>query len=250
MRRSLASAAVAAGLLVLAGGSRKTDTGDTGPATADSNGDSGADHRNRVLVYTGHGGVDAAGIDGSMTHADSTAALLDAGLEVDHTDQWPSSLDPYRLVILPAPGARDANAVFTPVELADLIGVMNAGGVVVVEAEPGTVLNDEVLNEVVWDLNGSMYTTGEGVDGPATPWGDHPLTQGVATVGLAAAAAVERGDDTCLLDTPTRCVAAAAATGEGWLVLLGDGNLLSEAARFDAEGYDNLALLYNLAGIL
>ena len=245
MRRSTSSALAAATLLALAGGSRgDDDSADSFPAV-DS--DTGSRARQAVLVYYGHGGVGPEGLEDSMTHSESTALLQDAGLTVTHTGTWPASFAPYRLVILTAPGATDAGAEFDAVERADLLGVMNAGGVVVVEAEPGTLLNDDVLNALVWDLGGSMYTTGESLEGPASPWGDHALTDGVTSVGLDDSTAVERGEETCLLETEDECVAAVASAGAGWLVLLGDGNLLSDVARWSDGSLDNARFLSNLA---
>jgi hypothetical protein len=245
MRRSTSSALAAAFLLALAGGSRGgPDSGDSLP-TVDS--DTGYGPRQAVLIYYGHGGVGPGGLDGSMTHTESTALLQGASLTVTHTDSWPASFEPYRLVILTAPGATDTQAEFDAVERADLLGVMNAGGVVVVEAEPGTLLNDEVLNALVWDLGGSMYTTGESLDGPASAWGEHTLTDDVTSVGLDVSTAVERGEETCLLETEDHCVAVAADSGAGWLVLVGDGNMLSDVARWSDGALDNASFLFNLA---
>jgi hypothetical protein len=245
MRRSTSSALAATFLLALAGGSR--GGADSGDSTPSGDTDSGLPPRDAVLIYYGHGGVGPSGLDGSMTHSDSKALLEGAGLEISHTDSWPDSFDDFRLVILTAPGTHDAGAELDAVQRADLLGVTNAGGVVVVEAEPGTLLNDEVLNALVWDLGASMHTTGESLDGAAEPWGEHILTEGVARVGLDITTAVERGEETCLLVTGSECVAAAAVAGAGWVVLLGDGNLLSDVARWSDGGLDNARFLSNLA---
>ena len=246
MRRSLVSALVACFLLTLAGGSRgKDDTGPTGDPLLDT--DTGATPRPGVLIYYGHGGVGPEGIEGSMTHLESSAWLEGAGLTVSHTSTWPPSFDSYRLVILPAPGTHDSGVELDALERADLLGVMNAGGTVVVEAEPGSILNDDVLNALIWDLGGSMYTTGEAINGPAIPWGDHELTSEVTSIGLDVSTSVERGEETCLLVTEDECLAVAAAAGAGWLVLLGDGNLLSDVSRWSDGGFDNTRFLSLLA---
>ncbi len=246
MRRSLVSALTAAFLLTLAGGSRGDgDTGPTGDLPLDT--DTGLLDRGSVLIYTGHGGVGPEGLEGSMTHDESTAWLEGAGLVVSHSSTWPASFDSYRLVILTAPGTNDGSVEFDAVERAELLGVMNAGGTVVVEAEPGSLLNDDVLNALVWDLGGSMYTTGEALDGPAEAWGDHELTAEVGSVGLELSTEVERGEETCLLIADDQCVAVAAAAGDGWLVLLGDGNLLSDVDRWSDGGHDNARFLSHLA---
>ena len=246
MQRSLVSTLVACLLLALAGGSRGNgDTGPTGNPALDT--DTGVTDRGSVLIYYGHGGVGPEGLEGSMAHLESSAWLEGAGLTVSHTSTWPGSFDTYRMVILTAPGTHDSDIEFAAVERADLLNVMNAGGTVVVESEPGSLLNDDVLNALVWDLGGSMYTTGEALDGAATPWGDHELTSEITTIGLELATEVERGDDTCLLVSGDHCVGVAAASGAGWLVLLGDGNLLSNVSHWSDVSYDNARFLSHLA---
>ncbi len=247
MRRTLISTLAASVLLILAGASRGgPDSGESAPPSRDT--DTGLlGDRDRALIYYGHGGVGPEGLGGSMTHLETAAWLQGAGLTVDHTDGWPEAFGEYRLVILPAPGAHDSTAQLDVEERAALIGVMNAGGIVVVESEPGSLLNDDPLNALVWDLGASMYTTGEALDGSAQPWGDHALTAQVETVGLQQGSVVERGEETCLLATAEDCVAAVATVGAGWLVLLGDGNLLSDLAHCSDLGHDNIRLLSNLA---
>ncbi len=247
MRRCLVSALVAAFLLTLAGGSRRggdTAATDLPPVDSDTGILSG---RDTVLIYYGHGGIEPTGIEGSMTHTESSAWLEGAGLAVEHTGTWPDSFDGYRLVILTAPGARDSSVEFSAEERAALLTVMNAGGGVVVESEPGSLLNDEVLNALVWDLGGTMYTTGEALDGPASPWGEHQLTADITSIGLDVSTDIERGEETCLLEAGDHCVAVAAAAGAGWLVLVGDGNLLSDVSRWSDGGHDNVRFLSNLA---
>jgi hypothetical protein len=246
MRRSLVSALVATFLLSLAGGSRGGDTGASAPPSIDTD-TGGLGARDSVLIYHGHGGVGPEGLEGSMTHQESSVWLEGAGLTVEQTATWPDSFDTYRLIILPGPGANDSSDALDVEERASLIAAMNDGAVVVVEAEPGSLLNDEVLNALVWDLSGSMYSTGEALDGPAEPWGDHQLTAGVETVGLDLCTVIERGEETCLLVAGDDCVAASAMVGAGWLVLLGDGNLLSDVSRWSDGGHDNARFLSNLA---
>jgi hypothetical protein len=247
MRRTLLSIAAAGTLFTLAVGSRGTGDSSAGDSDILDDSDTGLGGRNAVLIHTGHAGVGPEGIDGSMTHQGSTALLEEAGLEVQHDDAWPESFDRFRLVILPGPGDHDSSVEFSPVERADLTRVCNAGGVIVVEAEPGVALNADVVNALVWDLGGSMHTTGEAIEGSATPWGEHPLTEGVDAVGLDLSTVLARGEETCLLVAGDDCVAVAATTGEGWVVLLADGNLLSDIGRWDEAGYDNARFLENLA---
>ncbi len=239
--------ALALGLLICAaGGSRQAgDSGDSSPLldTEDTAALLGAG----VLVYHGHGGASAAGIDGHL--GQGGLELLDE-LDVEHRDDWPEDFSPYRLVILPAPGAHDSSATFSAVQRGDLLSVTHVGGLVVVLSAPGTLVNDDVLNDLVWDLGASMYTTGEALEqGEATryPYQDHPLTEGVERVGLDIASAVG-GEESCLLVVDDdRCVAAAATAGAGWIVLLGAGDLLDDPQGWAESGMDNELFIHNLA---
>jgi len=246
MRRDHVSAAVLALLLALAGGSLGRGEGDSEPPPGDS--DPLAD-RPAVLIYHGHGGVGPEGLDGSMTHEDSRALLEGAGLEVDQQAAWPASFDAYRLVILPAPGAHDAQAMFSTMERAELGAVAATGGALVVECESGSAMNLDVVNGLVWDLGLRAVATGIDVDGIADGIAEHALTDGVGGLGLSAAVRVDPGDTTCLASSGGDCVAAATAAGDGWIVLIGDGDLLSWLDEWVAEGQDNDLFLRRLAQI-
>ncbi len=245
MRRTPLSALVLALLTCGVVGSRKPSD-DTGPDTT-PHGDTGIHARSGVLIHYGHGGVGPSGLDGSLTHEATTELLESRGLAVNHSSVWPESFETIRLAILPAPGTSDITAEFSTLERADLIGVMSAGGVVVVEAEPGTVLNDDILNDLVWDLGGSMHTTGLEVGDVSATVVEHELTAGLGSIGLDLSTSVERNDDDCLLQVDDDCVAVAADSGPGWLVLLADGNVLSDHEAFAAAGHDNQRFLLNLA---
>lgn len=244
MRRSLLSLLVMASLLAIAGGSRRDDdTGATG-AVGDTDALPG---RPAVLVYYGHGGVGPEGIEGSMAHLDDIALLEEAGLRVDHTAAWPASFDEYRLAILPGPGANDVSAEFSATERGLLRSVATSGGVVVIEAEAGNVMNLDPLNDLLWDLGGQLVVSGVTVEGDADSIGEHALTGGVGSLGLRGATKVDPGDGTCIAAAGYDCIAAAAAAGDGWIVALGDGDLLSSLLTWVETGHDNDLFLRHLA---
>jgi hypothetical protein len=244
MRRSVLSSLVLALLLTLAGGSRDRDGEDS---SADPGDTDALPARPAVLVYYGHGGVGPEGLGGSMTHLDDVALLEEASLRVDYTTAWPASFDAYRLAILPGPGANDVAVEFSAAERGLLRGVATAGGVVVVEAEAGNVMNLGPLNDLVWDLGTKMVVEGVSVAGDTDGIGDHPLTDGVVSLGLDGATRVDPGDGACLATVGFDCVAAATAAGDGWIVVLGDGDLLSRLLSFTDEGHDNDLFLRRLA---
>ncbi len=246
MRRSLLSAF--AMTLLLAGllGSRGKDSGDSGSDTVPPR-DTGIHARSGVLIHYGHGGVGPDGLEGSMTHEATRALLEGHGLSVNYSGAWPESFDNIRLALIPGPGSNDSGASFSTLEAANLISVASAGGVVVVEAEPGTLLNNDILNDLVWDLGGSMHTTSTEIEASEATILEHPLTAGVGSIGLELTTAVVPNDESCLLKVDDDCVAVAAAAGPGWVVLLGDGNILSGYEAFGADGHDNERFLLNLA---
>jgi len=244
LRRSLASTVALALALAAAGGSRGVPDSGLESALPD---DSDPDLPDGVLIYTGHGGVSSAGLDGGMTHQQSTALLEDAGLTVSRSGSWPESFDAYRLVILPGPGANDSGAEFTTLQRAALQGLMSRGGVVLVESEHGGAMNVDLLNDLVWDLGGGMYV-GEGtLEGTGDNIADTALTAGVDSVGFDVAGPLDSLEQTCLVASEWDCVLGASPHGLGWLVLASDGHLFEDLAGWTDEGHDNDILLLDLA---
>jgi len=217
--------------------------GDGGPG---GDADAGFTLPGKVLIYYGHGGVGPEGMWGDMTHADTIARYGEAGLQVDHTDQWPGSMADYRLAILPAPGFTDATARFSDGEAAALTELATRGGVVAIEAENSGAFDAGVVNALMASLSTSMYIDTGWVNGQANDIAEHALTAGVARIGFSAAAVLVPGNDPCLVADGTSCIVAARAVGLGWVALIADGNAFSDLAGWTAATCDNARLLDNL----
>ncbi len=200
-----------------------------------------------ALVFHGRSGVGPKEVQGELSHAETIQHLGEAGLQVLQSAQWPETLDDLRLLLLSAPGYSDSSDHFSSLERSQIYAMAERGGVVVAVGENTSLLNPEVLNQLVWDLGASMYIEGGSQDGTAQDIGEHVLSEGIQAIGYASAASVEPGDATCLAAEERRCVAAAHAIGSGWLVLHADGDLLDALAQWEAASCDNLAYLENLA---
>jgi hypothetical protein len=110
-------------------------------------------------------------------------------------------------------------------------------------------MNLDTLNGLVWDLGLHAVASGVEVTGAGDAIAEHALTDGVGSLGLDAAVRVDPGDATCLCTAGGECVAAATASGDGWVVLIGDGDLLSRLDEWVAQGHDNDLFLRRLARI-
>lgn len=246
MRTTLAS--LLAALLALGCGPSDDDPTDRGD---DTGGDEEEDEEEvplptGVLIFHGRGGVGPEGMWGDMTHEGTITYLEERGLDVTQTASWPSSLADLRLVLLPAPGFTELSP-FSGGEVSAMRAFVEAGGIVTIEAENGAVLDYGVINPLLLDLGATAQMEGGFWNGQVATIAAHPLTVGVAQVGLAAAGGMDAGADVCLAASDAQCLVSAAAVGEGYVVLIGDGNTFSNLESWDTSGSDNRRLLANLA---
>lgn len=199
-----------------------------------------------VLIYSGNGGVGEDGFYGSMTHLETEEVLEAQGLSITRRDTWPSSMLNYRLILMPAPGLLDEQP-FTTGQASELKRFLDDGGVLLVEAENDTVMSYTVLNALLEDLDLDLRLEGGYIRGDALPAQADPLTLGLHKVGVLAGSRVDGAR--CILSVGPDCAAAAADVGEGVVVVLGDGNMLSGLETWTEQGYENQDLLLRFAGL-
>lgn len=228
-------------------GSGSTGAGeDSGTGTDDSGTTAEALPRPRVLVYRGNGGASPSG---DYFRFDLlTERLSAAGKTVSDTEVWPASLDDVGLVILVV------NAEpFEATQVADLEGVLAAGGVVLVSNEWSNYAESENLNALLVGLGSALgfvddlaADAGGGtvvIDGVTV----HPLMQGVTSMVVAASSAVTGcADGRALLEVGDVCLLAAESHGPGLLLAFGDTDVLDDHALSVAADDQNFAFLANL----
>lgn len=228
-------------------GSGSTGAGeDSGTGTDDSGTTAEALPRPRVLVYRGNGGESPSG---DYFRFDLLSERLSAaGKMVSDTEVWPASLDDVGLVILVV------NAEpFDATQVADLEGVLAAGGVVLVSNEWSTYAESENLNALLAGLGSALgfvddlaADAGGGtvvIDGVTV----HPLMQGVTSMVVAASSAVTGcADGRALLEVGDVCLLAAEAHGPGLLLAFGDTDVLDDHVLSVAAADQNFAFLANL----
>ncbi|MBI5549499.1 MAG: hypothetical protein HY901_36900, partial [Deltaproteobacteria bacterium] len=208
--------------------------------------DAGPSIPHKVLIFHGHGGVGPEGMWGDMKHADTLAVCAQEGLTASHATTWPGSLTDFRLVILPAPGFNEAAARFSAGEVAQIKAFLEAGGILAIEAEKAVVLDHACIEALLADLGSPARFESGWVDGKATRITTHALTSGVTRIGLAAAGQMVLNGEQCIAATEEACVVAARGLGQGWLVLVADGNTFSNMATWDTAQDSNRRLLRNL----
>lgn len=228
-------------------GSGSTGAGeDSGTGTEDSGTTAEALPRPGVLVYRGNGGELPSG---DYFRFDLLSERLSAaGKTVSDTEVWPASLDDVGLVILVV------NAEpFDATQVADLEGVLAAGGVVLVSNEWSTYAESENLNALLAGLGSALgfvddlaADAGGGtvvIDGVTA----HPLMQGVTSMVVAASSAVTGcADGRALLAVGDVCLLAAEAHGPGLLLAFGDTDVLDDHVLSVAADDQNFAFLANL----
>jgi hypothetical protein len=200
----------------------------------------------RVLIHYGHGGVGPEGMWGDMTHDETIAMYRQAGLEVSHTADW-ATLKDYRAVIFPAPGFKSASARFSSAEVEELRAFMEAGGIAVVEGENSAVLDPACINQLFTGLGFATRLTDGWMDGDMARKLDHPLMAGVTTLGVQAAGRTVVNGESCLASSTDGCAFVAKGYGSGWLLLISDGNSVSDLASWDGASRQNRQLLKNIA---
>ena len=199
-----------------------------------------------ALIYSGNGGVGELGFYGSMTHTETSSALEARGTDVTRTDSWPSSLLDFRMILMPAPGMLEQQS-FSAGQTSELKRYLDAGGLLLIEAENDTVMSYTVLNALLEDLDLDLRLEGGYIRGDALPAQADPLTLGLHKVGVLAGARV--GGARCILSLGPDCAAAAADVGDGVVVVLGDGNILSDLEAWSDQGYENRDLFLQIVGL-
>lgn len=201
-----------------------------------------------ALVFSGNGGVGEEGVWGDLTHTEVVAQLESDGMRVDRAEVWDGALGAYRILLLPGPGML-AEEPFTEDQLADLRIFLRTGGVVVIEGEHEGVFRPAVAHALLEALEVPMRLGSGYLSGQATPEVVMNFTSGITAVGVQAGAPVEPGGADCLFALGDRCAAAVATASGGWVVLIGDGDLLNDLDSWDDERLQNRIFLRNLIGL-
>jgi len=226
------------------GGQGDGGQGDGGaaPALVISDGD-------RVLVYTGHGGMEPQG-SGKASFDSADARWEALGYNTHYRDALPDDLSIYRLVLLVAPGSAEPVA-FSKDELARIEAARALGSRVAVLGDPTMCASAEV-NELLGALGAESRLSGEGADDNqiivATDLGGQQPVAGLDSLWLR---------DPCFVDAPAGAAMIRDDLGNvlgsielpadgGEIVVLGDLELLDDGSIDEADnaGFtDKLALL-------
>lgn len=112
--------------------------------------------RCRVLLYFGNAGFPPSSGE-SLT---SLKAFYESmGYGVDYTDVWPADLDPYKLVLLYGPGARNdgGGAFFSAAQVSDMASYMGSGGRVVVMGDHSGAFGVNTVNNLLGQLGAGIH---------------------------------------------------------------------------------------------
>jgi hypothetical protein len=197
-----------------------------------------------VLIYYGNGGVGSEGMYGDMTHVETISMCADSGITASHSDSWPSDLSEYRTIIIPAPGYNDRNALYSLNQINDLKDFVTNGGYLLIEGE-NNVLDKDVINPL---LSGLGFTV-QMVNGLGSGDGDlitpSTLTDDVSLIGTLSFGRFDTHTDGVLVKTSSKDLAVYKQIGDGYAIVVADGNIFSDLDDWDARNKDNRDLLLN-----
>jgi len=217
-----------------------------------------------VLIYYGNGGTPPGlqfEIPGVATYTRLAAHYEGAGLQTDYTDQWPSSLDGYCLIILPCPGDQgdEGENFYTSAQVAALRAFLERGGRLVVLGDHSGWFGMNTLNDLLDKIGVGIRQNsddflGEYYSVPTSHISSHYLMEGVTSFQFAASSSLTlSGTAESLVREPGGAtliavdrIAGAPGGQGGEVVVSGDLNIIDDAWFDDGDG-DNLKFFENLA---
>jgi hypothetical protein len=220
--------------------------------------------RGGVLIYYGNGGPPPGAYTdypGVATYTRLVAHYEGAGLQTDYTDQWPSSLDGYCLIILPCPGIRGEGGenFYTSSQVTALRLFLERGGRLVVLGDHSGKFGVNTVNDLLEKLGVGIRQNSDAFldeydSPPTTDISSHYLMKGVSSFQFAASSSLTlSGTAQSLVREPGGAtliavdrIAGAPGGQGGEVVVSGDLDIIDDAWFDDGDG-DNLKFFDNLA---
>ncbi|RME23271.1 MAG: hypothetical protein D6798_13850 [Deltaproteobacteria bacterium] len=232
------------------------DGGDGGATDGGANGDGGQgapelviSSGDRVLVYTGHGGMAPQG-SGKARFDTADARFQALGYNTHYRDVLPDDLAIYRLVLLVAPGSSQP-VPFTDDEVARLEAARAVGSRLAILGDPSMCGAPEV-DALLAALGVDSRFTGDGADENqvivATDLGTQQPVAGLASLYLRDPCAIDPAAGAAMVrDDLGRTLATIELPADGGeVVVLGDLEVLDDGSIDEADNArfaDNLARL-------
>ena len=207
----------------------------------------------RVLLYYGHGGSQAAGTGIASFDSVDAHLLATTGWSTDHRDYIPDDLTQYRMIGLIGPGTM-SDEYFNAQAVLHFVDAMNNGTRLVVFLDREACAT-EVSNRLLADLQSELRVTGEAADINSIIQtdqfnGTHQIATDIHQVRFKAPCWLDPQVGTIIAQDDQRqtIMAAERLQNGGELVLSGDFQFFDDSGYLDFG--DNGRLIENLTTVI